>query len=270
MLHHKNAKAGARDHPCRKLGSWVGRYRHVSLIASRGSAKRSEMAPKLIELEQLTLSDLDLTQTPLRSKGHDPWVVFVSLGAHTWIMSFVRTLVILLALPSILQAEREVHVVSLANGSRDPINLMSIDDAHVHVDRPGQSVVLVLLDRGPLTWHVSYEPDTIIEGVILGGDNPDQSDVYLSTIRFEGAEIEGLPVPLQPQGALFRQMVATVSARANTDGISGFYGAYDAPFDRIVLRDAGSSSAYKIDYLDELVSTKADIGLSWTNAAWSC
>lgn len=179
-------------------------------------------------------------------------------------------LMIVVALPVPVRAEREVHVVSIAQGRRPAGDLMAVHQAQVHVDRAGASVVLVLLDRGPVKWLVTWGEDTVLEEVILGGTAPTRSDVYLAGVPLGGADTEGLPVTLDTRGQAFRHLVRDVTARTGSDRLAGFRGMYQAPSDPIVIDALSDDTILRPDYLADRLDPVEDMPAAfrtWVPAA---
>ena len=66
-------------------------------------------------------------------------------------------------------ADRELHVVAVGKGWLASGDFTNAPRAKVWVDRPGVSVVLVLLDKGGVEWQVEASDKSFIETIILGG-----------------------------------------------------------------------------------------------------
>ncbi|MCA8882933.1 MAG: hypothetical protein KDA50_04190 [Rhodobacteraceae bacterium] len=164
-------------------------------------------------------------------------------------------------------AGRELHVVAAGIGYRtdDPY---ALPEARVLVDRPGQDVSLVLLDRGTVHWRVEATARTVISEIILSGPRPDDSEVSLSGIPMTGVRVRGLPLVYNPWGRDFRKLVAAVTDGSGTDRLHSFQGSYQVRADPLrVDRIDTTTEGLARDYLSPLLADTRDLppGLrGWT------
>ncbi len=163
-------------------------------------------------------------------------------------------------LPVSAFAEREVHVVSLVNGRDQPGYVLAVPDTEIYVDRPGQSVTLVLVSRTPLKWNVSHSDGTLIESILLGGDALSDTQLTLSGITMDAETFSGLPITTQPIGAPFRRLVSNVTDHIGLDAINSFYGRYDAPDTPITIdTNFAQLDAFNPNYLSSAIGPLGDV-----------
>jgi hypothetical protein len=129
--------------------------------------------------------------------------------------------------------QRELHVVSIYEGSTRTGAAIHGERATVSVNRPGRSVVLFLGSAGGdhgVTWTVNAEKGTTIESVILGGRAqqaveglPDETPVVEVFGESRDAIYGYYRVESQRTRQLFKQLVKRTKLP-----ISSFYGVYRA------------------------------------------
>ena len=169
-------------------------------------------------------------------------------------------LVLGLALTGPVLAERELHVVAVAEGTPDPEDRWQVPVARVLVDRPGRDVTLVLVDRGPLRWEVSLSPGTGLEQIALGGLAPERSELLLEGLPFPGAEAPALPLALSSRGRPFRELVARASALAGREGIDGFVSRQTAGAAPLVVAEAAPGlPRFRLDHPAHLLGQVDDL-----------
>lgn len=156
-------------------------------------------------------------------------------------------------------AERELHVVSVFEGTPDPADRWRVPVARVMIDRPGHDIVLILADRGPLRWEIDLTPGTSLEQVYLGGANPDSSEVRLGGIPVVASVSPGLPVTLQPEGRKFRAMVTVATDLAEIDALGSFQGYYTAGARPIRVDRTEDREDYARSYPEAALSDDADL-----------
>ena len=164
---------------------------------------------------------------------------------------------------------RELHVVAARQG----IGLSRPDlpppTAQVLVDRPGSSVVLVLLDFSPIEWSVRATPGTIIENILLGGAEASSSQILFFDTPFVASATPGIPMTHHPQGEKFRDLVATLTERMGTDRISSFQGVQVAPKGGFVVdRVDTETEVLANNYLQDLIADATDLPnslIEWLN-----
>lgn len=171
--------------------------------------------------------------------------------------SLLVCLVLGLASPAL--SDREVHVVAVGQGYRteDPY---ALPEAHVLVDRPGQDVGLVLLDRGALHWRIAATDGTLISEIVLGGPKPETSEVSLTDVPVTGARLAGLPLVFRPVGRDFRHLLDMLADRFGSARISSFRGTHKAGAAQIRLdRVDTTTPGLSRDYLSRQMGRTDDL-----------
>ncbi|ABD56407.1 hypothetical protein Jann_3490 [Jannaschia sp. CCS1] len=98
----------------------------------------------------------------------------------------------------------------------------------VAVDRPGQSVALVLQSYDPVQWAITASADTHVARIIIGGHGSARSDVSLNgqQAMFERAV---LPVAFEMEGPSFQSFHEAAYTLVEMSNADSFHGAYTAP-----------------------------------------
>lgn len=126
--------------------------------------------------------------------------------------------------------ETELHAIGIYEGIMETAGRVHGPEARVHVDRPGASVTLLLTDYGPVRWFVTATPETRIERILLGGHQPERSEVFLNGEPHPDREIVvALGHAYKAEGPAFRAIVGRASELAGVERLAGFMGAYRAP-----------------------------------------
>jgi len=166
-----------------------------------------------------------------------------------------------LVFASPILAQHEVHVVAVGEGYRTD-DFYALPEARVFVNRPGQEIILVLLDDGELHWKVEASAGTIISEIVRSGPDTDASEVSLFGVPVVGVQFSGLPLVFRPMGRDFRSFVDSLADRLRTERISSFHGVQkqnDSPVvvDRVNTTTAGLAR----DYLSRRLETSDDLPL---------
>ncbi|GGE56500.1 hypothetical protein [Actibacterium pelagium] len=170
-------------------------------------------------------------------------------------------LLLILLFPLSAFAEgRELHVVAARQGIGPSRPDLPPPTAQVLIDRPGSSVVLVLLDSSPIEWSVTATPGTIIENILLGGEETSNSQVLFFGTPFVGNATPGIPMTHHPQGEKFRALITHLTDRMGTERISSFQGVQVAPKGGFVVdRVDTNTTVLSRDYLADLVADTHDL-----------
>ena len=150
------------------------------------------------------------------------------------------------------ESNDEVHVVSIYEGLEQTGGQIHGPRAHIHVDRPGKRLILVLTSYSGATWHVTTSKETRVRQVILGGyEEQAVKGVAESTEivkAWRGESHKPLYYSYKAVGPNFRQLVKQIHALTGTE-LSSFHGRYrpesNAPFViDAVQEDPQISSSY--------------------------
>lgn len=159
------------------------------------------------------------------------------------------------------RTDTEVHVVSVAEGWVAPGDLWAVPAVPVQIDRPGASAILILLDRGPVQWHVSLAEGTGLQQIALGGDQPNRSEVYLNDVALPAPDLLEVDAVLEDRGSPFRDLVALLTVRFGVDALSGFHSRYQASEDGFDIFQVHADLSLSSDPLAHLMDRETD--LTW-------
>lgn len=170
---------------------------------------------------------------------------------------FIVSLVVWLSGPAC--ADREVHVVAVGQGFQTA-DLLSLPEARIKVDRPGQEVALVLLDAGAVHWRVEATPGTIIGEIVRGGRPSRDSKVSFFDVPMDGVAVDGLPLVYRPLGRDFRALLGSLTHRFGVDRIHGFQGTHRLRGGEIRVDSVNTTSpGLELGYLAAELNTLAGL-----------
>ncbi|MBV7378477.1 hypothetical protein KJP28_06030 [Maritimibacter sp. DP4N28-5] len=152
----------------------------------------------------------------------------------------------------------ELHVVAVGKG-RQTDDFYALPETRIMVDRPGQSVALVLIDGGEMQWRIDMTEGTRVLDVIRSGPDPENSAIMLADIPMTGIDVPGLPLVRNPVGQDFRKLVKTLTERYATDRLHSFQAARLAPAAQIVVDQVQSDPALAHEYLAQALGRKDDL-----------
>ena len=164
-------------------------------------------------------------------------------------------------------ADRELHVVAVGKGWLASGDFTNAPRVKVWVDRPGVSVVLVLLDKGGVEWQVEASDKSFIETIILGGQEATPSATGFtakSTILFHE-----LPWPIDKntylpfidnfQGGPFRNLLSELSIETALNWASSVQVRRRATEGVISVSSFNQSRDRPLGYLELLVGQTSDL-----------
>lgn len=160
-------------------------------------------------------------------------------------------------------AQAEVHVLSVAQGWSEQGDLWAVPTVRVQVDREGAWVTLVLMDRGPVKWEVTLTDGTRLEQIIIAGEAPNQSELSLQGLRFEGAQRLEAPVVLAPLGSTYRDVLVSLAAQFDVDRLASFQGRYSSPSAGFSVAGHQDDTRLEVDRLAEFVVADAPTPTPW-------
>ncbi|MDA7429034.1 hypothetical protein PGB28_11250 [Primorskyibacter aestuariivivens] len=132
--------------------------------------------------------------------------------------------------------------------------------ARVIVDRPGQEVILVLLDDDKVEWRVETTANSFVETILLGGNPTSRSRVELNGIPVSGAGDDRLLYVNKPRGRDFRRLLAVLGERTALDRIASFQATYTAPaLGHRISRVDSTTETLALDYLETLRRPNDDL-----------
>jgi hypothetical protein len=157
----------------------------------------------------------------------------------------------------------EVHAVGLYGG----VAITDIDapeptdpKVNVCVDRPGESVLLLLGAYEPIHWTIDVSEGTELSGIVLQGNFVRQSRIMLSG--------EGVPevhppyrthpdviVPHNNVGGDYRSYVADMIKQTGVDRLSSFQGMYNATASGFLINEVDTDTpSLALDPLADMIS----------------
>ena len=107
----------------------------------------------------------------------------------------------------------------------------------IKVDRPGVAVTLVLGSYEPAHWNIQTTDGTQIETIIASGRNRPRGKF---TLNGEPVSVtfRDLPIAYQSRGNRFQPFHEAASQVARAEKAASFHGAYKAPLEGFVIREA--------------------------------
>lgn len=155
----------------------------------------------------------------------------------------------------------EVHLVGIYEGYTKTDGMIHGGKAHVSINRPGKSVMLVLVSHNSVTWEVAVNKDTKLEKVILGGSKrtaviglPEKVTVVEA---FRTSKTPLLPfATYKIDDPSFRTIVETLHGLTGQD-IASFAGVYRAEADILLsVEEVGSDERYSVEYPKPISASK--------------
>ncbi|WP_411891113.1 hypothetical protein [Yoonia sp. SDW83-1] len=166
----------------------------------------------------------------------------------------MRFLILFLLWASPVVAERELHVIGVYERHNDIRDRPELGPVPVIVDRPDADVTLLLTNYEPVFWDVTLTPGTRIERVLLGGYEPDRSQVTLNGIPYPGVDIVTLRHSYTRDNIKFRAIVMAAPELGGFVRPSSFEGSYEAPRDGFVIDAVQTDPELGPDYLADVLA----------------
>ena len=164
-------------------------------------------------------------------------------------------------------AERELHVVAVGKGWLASGDFTNPPRAKVWVDRPGVSVVLVLLDRGAVEWQIEASDQSVIETIILGGQ--EAAPLATGVIPKSSILFHDLPLPMDKNtdlpfidgflGGPYRNLLNRLFQETDVRGAGSVQVRRQAPEGAISVSTLNQSSRRPVGYLEPLVGQTTDL-----------
>ena len=125
--------------------------------------------------------------------------------------------------PKIASAERELHYVSIYDGSTKTGDQIHGPKALVRLDRAGADVTLVLSSQASVRWYVETVNETKIETLVLAGRGGGKSEVFVDGQRFVDAIFRNdLPGARRPEGPGFRKLIGLLPTLGGFERLDSF------------------------------------------------
>jgi hypothetical protein len=147
----------------------------------------------------------------------------------------------------------EVHAVGIYEGKVwTSLAPRPRPDVRVVVDRPDETVVLLLGTSEPVRWLVETTEGTEVSAIIMHGHNLTETDVLLDGAAFPDVILSDLPAAYQPYGETFRRLVDNIETLTGRPGLSSFSGAYSADEAGFLIEgDPVYNPIFSENYLDQ-------------------
>lgn len=171
------------------------------------------------------------------------------LSAEEWLRSACLDVLADLSLVSEPQDEPEteavadgveLHMIGIyeARQRRSANGEVRRGEVPVTVDRPGQTVVLVLTSYEAVKWNVGATRGTRIAQVIIGGNKRNRSEVLLDGIVIEPEWNDDIGFSYKDEGPRFQTLTEVAVAAADVKNAASFQGDYAAPVEGYTIAAA--------------------------------